>query len=195
METILVLAHTEADGLLAKSAREALHAAVTLHKSLAGSKLVIGLIGDNVQAAANSIAACPATKYLGVTGADFSLSRYATDAAAAEAICKAAQATIVVAPATSRWARVLPGVAQRLGGRVDTHVTGVGAADGKISINRWYYRQRMEGVLTRTQRPWILGIDLGSQTPCGRGQPRQPRRDRRPSGAVGPGPPAKLEGL
>ncbi len=147
METILLLAHTENDGSLAKSAREAMHAAGPLHKSLAGSKLVIGLIGENVQAAANSIAACPATKYFGVTGAEFSQSRYATDAAAAEAICKASQATIVVAPATSRWARVLPGVAQRLGGRADTHITGVSVADGKISVNSWYYRQRMEAAL------------------------------------------------
>ena len=166
METILLLAHTENDGSRAKSGREALHAAATLHKSLAGSKLVVGLIGDNVQAAANSIAACPATTYFGVTGAEFSQSRYATDAAAAEAICKAAQATVVVAPATSRWARVLPGVAQRLGGRADTHVTGVAVADGKISVNRWYYRQRMEGALTRMQRPWLIGIDPGSQTAC-----------------------------
>ena len=166
METILVLAHTEMDDSLAKPAREALHAAATLHKSLAGSKFVVGFIGDNVQAAANSIAACPATKYFGVTGADFTQARYATDAAAAEAMCKTAQATVVVAPATSRWARVLPGVAQRLGGRADTHVTGVAAAEGKISVNRWYYRQRMESTQTRTQRPWILGIDPGSQTPC-----------------------------
>ena len=169
METILVLAHTENDGSLAKPVREALHAAATLHKSLAGSKLVVGLIGDNVQAAANSIAASPVTKYFGVTGADFAQSRYATDAAAAEAIFKAAQATVVIAPATSRWARVLPGVAQRLGGRADTHVTGVAAADGKISVNRWYYRQRMESTQTRTQRPWIIGIDPGSQEPCGCG--------------------------
>ena len=166
METIILLAHTETDGSLAKSAREALHAAATLHKSLAGSKLVVGLVGENVQAAANSIAACPATKYFGVAGADFSQSRYATDAVAAEAIFKAAQATMVVAPATSRWARVLPGVAQRLGGRADTHVTGVAAADGKISVSRWYYRQRMEGVSTRTQRPWFIGIDPGSQAAC-----------------------------
>ena len=166
METILVLAHTENDGSLAKSAREALHAAATLHKSLTGSKLVVGFVGENVQAAAKSIAACPATKYYGVTGADFNQSRYATDAAAAEAVCKAAQATIVVAAANSRWARVLAGVAQRLGGRADTHVTGLAAADGKISVNRWFYKQRMEGVLTRTQRPWILGIDPGSQEPC-----------------------------
>ena len=166
METILLLAHTENDGSLAKSAREALHAAATLHKSLAGSKFVIGLVGENVQAAANSIAACPATKYFCVTGADFTQPRYTTDAVAAEAICKAAQATVIVAAATSRWARVLPGVAQRLGGRADTHVTGVAAADGKISVNRWYYRQRMESTQTRTHRPWILGVDPGSQTPC-----------------------------
>ena len=166
METILVLVHTENDGSLAKPAREALHAAATLHKSLAGSKLVVGLIGDNVQVAANSIAASPVTKYFGVTGADFAQSRYATDAAAAVAICKAAQATVVVAPATSRWARILPGVAQRLGGRADTHVTGVAVADGRISVNRWYYRQRMESTQTRTQRPWIIGIDPGSQTAC-----------------------------
>ncbi|MGA2244321.1 MAG: electron transfer flavoprotein subunit alpha [Verrucomicrobiota bacterium] len=166
METILVLTHTEADGSLAQSAREAMHAAATLHKSLAGSKFVIGLVGENVQAAANSIASCPATKYLGVAGADFAQARYATDAAAAEAICRAAQATVVVAPATARWARVLSGVAQRLGGCVDTHVTGVAVADGKISISRWYYRQRMEGTLTRLQRPWLLGIDPGSQAPC-----------------------------
>ena len=166
METILVLAHTEASGTLAKSAREALHAAVTLHKSLSGSKLFVGVIGENVQAAANSIAACPATKYFGVTGADFTQARYATDAAGAEAICKAAQATVVVATASSRWARVLSGVAQRLGGRADTHITGVAVAGGKISVNRWYYRQRMESAQTRAQRPWILGIDPGSQTPC-----------------------------
>src|ERR1039457_2898784 len=133
METILVLAHTETDGSLAKPVREALHVAATLHKSIASSKIVVGLIGENVQAAANSIAACPATKYFGVTGAEFSQSRYATDAAAAEAIFKAAAATVVVAPATSRWARVLPGVAQRLGGRADTHVTGVAVTDGKIT--------------------------------------------------------------
>jgi len=156
----------EADGSLAKSAREALHAAATLHKSLAGSKLVVGMVGESIQAAANSIAACPATKYFGAVGKDFSQSRYATDAAAAEAICKAAQATLVIAPATSRWNRVLPGVAQRLGGRADTHVTGVNVSGDKVTVNRWYYRQRMEAALQRTQRPWFILIDPGSQTAC-----------------------------
>jgi electron transfer flavoprotein alpha subunit len=166
METILLLAHTETDGSLAKSAREALHAARILNQALAGSSLVVGLVGENVQAAADSIAAGPATKYFGVAGQDFHQSRYATDAAAAEAICQAAQATLVVAPATSRWARVLPGVAQRLGGRADTHVTAVAEAGGKPAINRWYYRQRMEATQTRTQRPWFILTDPGSQPVC-----------------------------
>jgi electron transfer flavoprotein alpha subunit len=146
--------------------REALHAAATLHQSLAGSQFVVGLIGDNVQAAANSLAASPVTKYFGVTGAEFSQPRYATDAAAAEAICQSAAATVIIAPATSRWNRVLPGVAQRLGGRADTHVTGVAAAAGKISVNRWFYRQRMEGLVERSLRPWIMAIDPGSQPAC-----------------------------
>jgi len=167
METILLLAHTEADGSIAKSAREALHAAATLQKSLAGSNLVVGLVGENVQTAADSVAACPAAKYFGVTGKDFIQSRYATDAAAAEAICKAAQATIVVAPATSRWNRVLPGVAQRLGGRTDTHVTGISSTPtAGVGVNRWYYRQRMEAALQRVQRPWFILIDPGSQSAC-----------------------------
>jgi electron transfer flavoprotein alpha subunit len=137
-----------------------------LNKALAGSNLFVGLVGESVQAAADSIAACPATKYFGVAGAEFGQSRYSTDAAAAEALCKAARATLIVAPATARWNRVLPGVAQRLGGRVDCHVTGVGDAGGQPAINRWFYRQRMEAVVTRAQRPWFMLIDPGSQTAC-----------------------------
>src|SRR5436190_9179354 len=125
METILVLVHSEPDGSLAKSAREALYAGRTINKAVAGSNLYIGLIGETLQAAADSIAACPATRYFSVAGAEFSYARYATDAAGAAALCRAAGATIIMAPATSRWNRVLAGVAQRLGGAVDTHVTGV----------------------------------------------------------------------
>jgi electron transfer flavoprotein alpha subunit len=156
METILVLAHAEADGSLAKPALETLGAAKTL-----GGALVVGLVGENIQAAANSIASCGAAKFLGVSGAEFTQARYATDAAAAEAICKAAGAAIVIAPATSRWNRVLSGVAHRLGGRADTHVTAVSAANGVVSVNRWYYRQRMEAVLQRTQRPWVIALEAG----------------------------------
>lgn len=163
METILFLAHTEADGSLAKSALEALGAAKTLSTGLPGAKLVVGLIGETVQAAANHLATCGAAKFLAVAGSEFAQSRYGTDAAAAEALCRSTQATLVVAPATNRWNRVLAGVAQRLGGRADTHVTGLAAKDGAVAVNRWYYRQRMEATLQRTQRPWFLLIDPGSQ--------------------------------
>jgi electron transfer flavoprotein alpha subunit len=163
METILYLAHTEADGSLGKPALEALGAAKALNAALAGSGLVAGFIGEKVQPAANRVAACGMAKFLGVEGADFGQSRYGTDAAAAGALVQAAQATIVIAPATTRFARCLAGVAQRVGGRADTHVTGASAQGGKITINRWYYRQRMEAVLERAQRPWFILIDPGSQ--------------------------------
>jgi len=166
METILVLVNTPADGSLGKAGREALHAAKSLVDALPGSTFNVGLIGETVQAAADSIAGAPITKFYGVSGAEFGQSRYASDAAAAEAICKAAGATIIIAPGTSRMARVLPGVAQRLGGRADTHVTGVDGTGGAISISRWYYRQRMEAQTQRVQRPWVILVDPGSQTPC-----------------------------
>jgi electron transfer flavoprotein alpha subunit len=164
METILFLAHTETDGTLAKSALEALGAARALNASLPGSTLAAGLLGGDTQPAANQIAASGAAKFLAVTGADFTASRYASDAAAAEALCKASGATIVIAAGTARFNRSLPGVAQRLNGRADTHVSGLGGGDGSVAINRWYYRQRMEGTLSRTQRPWIVLVDPGSQT-------------------------------
>jgi electron transfer flavoprotein alpha subunit len=163
METILFLAHTETDGSLAKPALEALGTAITLTAGLPGSKLVAGLVGGDTQPAANAIAGCGAGRFLGVAGPEYTQSRYGTDAAAVEALCRSSQATIVVAPGTSRWSRALAGVAERLGGRVDTHVAGV-SADGKaVSVSRWYYRQRMEAVLQRSERPWFIVLDPGSQ--------------------------------
>jgi electron transfer flavoprotein alpha subunit len=165
METILFLAHTEADGSLAKPALEALAAAKTLALALADAKLAAGLVGGQVQPAADHIARSGAARFLAVAGADFAPSRYASDAAAIEAICKASQATLIIAPATSRWNRVVPGAAQRLGGGVDTHVAGIAVAGGAVSVNRWYYRQRLEAGLRRAQRPWFIVVDPGSQTP------------------------------
>ncbi|HWQ57367.1 MAG TPA: hypothetical protein VN442_27035 [Bryobacteraceae bacterium] len=156
METVLFLAHTEADGSLGKTALEALAAAQSL-----GGTLTAGLVGASVAQAANAIAGCGAARILGVSGDAFAEARYATDAAAAEALCRAAGATVVVAPSTSRWARVLPGVAHRLGGVVDTHVTGIEADGNGPAATRWYYRQRMEGVLSRAKRPWILLVESG----------------------------------
>jgi electron transfer flavoprotein alpha subunit len=156
METVLVLAHAEADGALAKPALEALTAAKEL-----GGTLIAGLVGAETRAAANQVAGCGAARILAVTGEAFAQPRYATDAAAAEALCRAAGAAIVIAPSTSRWARALPGAAYRLGGRVDTHATGVAAEDGAVSLTRWFYRQRMEATLARKERPWVILVDSG----------------------------------
>jgi electron transfer flavoprotein alpha subunit len=71
----------------------------------------------------------------------------------------------VIAAGSSRWARALPGVAFRLGGRVDTHATGLAAANGVPALTRWFYRQRMEAVLVRTQRPWLVLLDPGCVAP------------------------------
>jgi electron transfer flavoprotein alpha subunit len=156
-ETVLFLAHTEADGSLSRVALEALEAARGL-----GGTLIAGLVGGGVEAAARTIAACGASRLLGVSGAAFAQSRYATDAAAAEAVVRAANPTIIVAPHTSRWARALPGVAQRTGGRIDTHIAGISS---DLNVSRWYYRQRIEAVLHRTARPWFLLLDAGCASP------------------------------
>jgi electron transfer flavoprotein alpha subunit len=100
-----------------------------------------------------------------VSGPECASSRYASDAPAVEALCREARATLVVAPGTSRLNRVLPGVAHRLGGRVDTHVTGLTAEGGSVRVTRWYYRQRMEATLGRAERPWAIGLDPGCQAP------------------------------
>lgn len=161
METILFLAAVDSDGLLNRGALESLGAARTLVDGLAGAQFVVGLVGADVQAAANQIAGCGASRMLGAGNAEFAQPRYSTDAAAAEALARAAGATIVVAPAGSRWNRAMPGAAQRLGGRIDTHVTGVAVHDGHPAVTRWYYRQRMEGVAARTTRPWIVLLESG----------------------------------
>ncbi|HEU0140783.1 MAG TPA: electron transfer flavoprotein subunit alpha, partial [Bryobacteraceae bacterium] len=157
METTLFLAHTEADGSLGKIALESLGAA----KELAGDSLVAGVIGENTSVAAS----LPASRVFTITGTEFAQARYATDAAAAEAVCRTSGAAIVIAPATSRWARALPGVAHRLGGRADTHVTGIVLREGKLFATRWYYRQRMEGTFERSGRPWVLLLESGCHAP------------------------------
>jgi electron transfer flavoprotein alpha subunit len=164
MDTILFLAPTEADGTLGKSALEALGAAVELNQVL-GATLVGGLYGEKLQPAADSIASCGAQRFLTVSGEEFSQPRYATDAAACEALLRASNASIVIAAATSRNARVMAGVAHRLNSVVDTHVNAISAAAEFVTVTRWFYRQRIEGSLARTQRPWVLLLDPGSHPP------------------------------
>ncbi len=162
-DIVLVLADVE-DGSLPRPALEALGAAADLCDRL-GAALAVGLVGTGASAAASRLGSCGARRFLAVEGDACAQSRYATDAAAAEAIARASGATIVIAPHTSRWARTLPGVAYRLGGRADTHVTAIDASTGTVSVTRWYYRQRMEAEQARHERPWIILIDPGCHAP------------------------------
>ncbi len=156
MEKVLFIAHTDADGNLPKAALETLTAA----KATCGD-LTVGLIGADVQAAADSIAECGAEAILGVSGDAFGASRYSTDAAAIEALVKQAAPEVVIAPNTARFARSMPGAAFRCGGKIDTHITGMFREGGKLEVQRWYYRQRMSATLSREARPWFLLLEGG----------------------------------
>lgn len=166
MENILVLTHTEGSALT-KASLEAVAAGVELAARLS-APLSIGVLGD--PAALNAVAAT-GTKFFSVSGDAFAQPRYATDAAALEALCRKAGATIVLAPGSSRFARVAAGVAARLGGFVDTHITALGG-EASVEASRWFYRQRIEAVLARSTRPWVLVLDAGSRAPFA-GEPAQ----------------------
>jgi electron transfer flavoprotein alpha subunit len=159
MENILVLTHADETGsALSRASLEAVTAGLELAARL-GAPLGIGIVGGDA-AIANSLAATGA-RLLAVSGDAFAQSRYATDAAACEAICRAANATIVLVPAGARFSRVAAGVAYRLGGVVDTHITALERVDC-IEATRWFYRQRVEAVISRSSRPWVIALDAGT---------------------------------
>ncbi len=167
MEKILVLTHAdEAGSALTRASLEAVTAGRELSTRLAAT-LTIGIIAADAQPLSNGLP-CAA---LVVSGEVFAQARYSSDAAAVEALCRAATATIVLAPGCSRFTRVAAGVAHRLGGFIDTHITslGVGGIGGAgspgsdgLAVSRWFYRQRVEGVLSRSARPWFLLLDEGA---------------------------------
>ncbi|HTP69489.1 MAG TPA: hypothetical protein VMJ35_11345 [Dongiaceae bacterium] len=160
-KTILCLAHVDEGGrALPKAAYEVLGVAIELAGKL-GAALIVGLIGDEIQTAADLIADCGATRILGVFGPEFTSPRFATDAAGLEALCRAAEAELVLAPATSRFQRALPAVGGRLSGRVDTHISSLAVVGEVVCATRWFYRQRIEGQIRREERPWILLLDAG----------------------------------
>ena len=157
---ILFLAHVDESGTqLPKAAFEALGAALDV-VAQAGGTLTIGLVGESVQAAANSVSASGA-RIVAVEGADFAYPRYASDAAALEAICKVTAPEIVIALGTSRFMRVLAGVARRMNGQLDTHLTSLEFVNGALTARRWFYRQRLEAAIQREARPWFLAMDVG----------------------------------
>ena len=165
MESILFLAHVdEPAASLSKIGLEALGTAIDLAAQM-GTTLAVGLIGEDVKVAADLVASSGAAQILAVFGAQFSQARYATDAAAAEALCRESGAQVIIAPATSRFARVMAGVAHRLSGRIDTHVASLCHDENGLTATRWFYRQRVEARFQRSTRPWILLLDAGSHTP------------------------------
>jgi electron transfer flavoprotein alpha subunit len=159
MESILVLTHTGEDFALTRASLEAVTAGMELSARF-GASLAIGIVSADPTAAAAALAVTGA-RILAVAGPEFAHARYATDAAACEALCRTPNATIVLAAASSRFARVAAGVAHRLGGVIDTHITAIGGAD-QIEATRWFYRQRIEGTITRETRPWFLLLDAGT---------------------------------
>ena len=161
MYNLLILLLVDAAGGLGRPALEAVSAGLRLAADAGGAPVVMGVVGHATADAVAQLSGCGAANVLVAEHAELAHSRYATDAAAAQAIAQAAGCSVIVAPMTSRWARVMPGVALRLGGRVDTHITGIGA-DGSVSVTRWFYRQRMEATLQRTERPWVLLLDPGA---------------------------------
>jgi electron transfer flavoprotein alpha subunit len=160
MESILVLTHADETGsALSKASLEAVTAGLELAARLS-APLTIGIIAADAATAASSLPSA-GPRLLAVSGDAFAQSRYASDAAAAEAIQRAANATIVLAPGSSRFTRIMAGVAHRLGGFVDTHITALGGAE-TVEASRWFYRQRIEAVLSRSARPWFLLLDAGT---------------------------------
>jgi len=157
MDTILLLTPTEPDGSLPRAALEALSAARD-----AGGAVTVGLFGAKTGPAAAQLAGAGVAGVLTAEAEALAQPRYGTDAAAATALARASGATVVIAPALSRVARIAAGVTQRLGGRIDTHATQVSADGGGLSISRWYYRQRIEARLSRAERPWVLLVDPGA---------------------------------
>jgi electron transfer flavoprotein alpha subunit len=162
MENILVLTHVDETGsALTRASLEAVTAGIDLATRL-GAPLAIGLVSADASAA-NALADAGA-KLFAVSGEALAQPRYATDAAACEALCRAANASIVLVPAGARFARVAAGVAYRLGGVVDTHITALGGTD-KAEATRWFYRQRVEAVISRSTRPWVVILDAGTHAP------------------------------
>ena len=172
METILVLTHADESGsALSKASMEAVTAGKELAARLSAT-LTIGIVAADAAAVARSLASAGA-RLFAVSGEAYAQARYASDVVAAEALCRAARATIVLAPGTSRFTRVAAGVAHRLGGFIDTHITALGGKE-TVEATRWFYRQRVEAVISRDVRPWFLLLDAGTHAAfAGTSQPVQ----------------------
>ncbi|NLD62017.1 electron transfer flavoprotein subunit alpha [Candidatus Sumerlaeota bacterium] len=165
MERILCLLHTQSDGTLSQLALETLTVSSTTAAQLPDAVLLVGILGTATQQAATQIGSCGANQFFIAEDPALEKGSYHNDTNAAEAIAKAAQATIIFAPADSRFNRMISGMAIRLNGRADTHAVAVAADNGTLTISRWYYRQRIIAQQTRQQRPWVISIESDTAAP------------------------------
>ncbi len=84
---------------------------------------------------------------------------FSGDVGAFAAAIKEAGAELILAPATSRARRAMPAAALRAGAEIDTGIVDVELADGKVTVQRWVYRQRILVKFSRTAAPWVLLVD------------------------------------
>ena len=162
MESILVLTYADETGsALTRASLETVTAGMELAAQFKAS-LTIGIVAEDATTLTKGLPSA-GPRLLAVSGEAFAQARYASDAAACEALCRAAGASIVLAPGTSRFTRVAAGVAHRLGGFIDTHITVLGGTE-TVEATRWFYRQRVEAVINRDARPWFLLLDAGTHT-------------------------------
>jgi len=160
MERFLYLLHHENDGSFADRALEGLAFAKALAAQVGGD-LRVAVCGEQATKAAQNLAGASQQPILVVEGAEFAFSRFATDATALTAICETAAPTVVLACSTTRMTRVLAAVACRCKGAIDTHITGASVNGGQLSVQRWYYRQRIQAEQCRSKRPWFMLFEGG----------------------------------
>jgi len=161
MESILVIIDAEEGKPLSGPALETLGAAAAL-SAIVKKEISVGLVGSGDLSKVAAALAGAAAKAFTFSDAALKDPGYARDAFAAAKLVKASGAAWVLAPASSRWSRALPGAAERCGGKVDTHITSFEEKGGKAAAGRWYYRQRIFGKILREQGPWFMTIETGS---------------------------------
>jgi electron transfer flavoprotein alpha subunit len=176
MERIICLISIEQDDTLTTTSLEAIGLTRHLSEQLKTPEWYIGVVGTpkSIELVNDCLTGLGASKIFVALHEEFSKPRYSTDAAAAEVICKAASPDIVIAPSTARWSRIIPGVAFRLNGTADTHVTAINVQNNTPLINRWIYRQRIELQLSRQVRPWFLTVEPAIFEPASKSKGSSP---------------------
>ncbi len=165
MEKVLCVLHTDKNGGFSPLAYETLGMAKEMTEKLASAELKAAVWGVDASKTVQTIGAYPATEFLVADSPALEFGNYNNDTQAVTALAKAAGATIIIMQSDSRSNRIAAGVATRLQGHADTHVTQATFDNDKIVVSRWYYKQRILAQLSRKLRPWVLTIETGSAQP------------------------------